>query len=281
MDWLDYREKLGIGFNDKGKVKYFYNKISNVLRDLHGRGVCILTAGEYIKFCNMTGTVMNMSGVDGVYFVDEFGEIVEVLFNHMKSLNEFLAFYIAFLNCQDNTIERYYSRDNFKNLLVTGLREAHIQHEVLEDQDGYFVFPAGDPMMDKNLVSDVLSWLDKYPGAKKTYVNALKQYADGIYIRDAADNLRKALETFLQEFLQNDKNLDNNKGEICKYLTSQGVDPSIGGMYKSIISTYKDINDKTVKHNDKIDARLLEFLLYQTGLLIRMVLRVSGQIEGN
>lgn len=48
-----------------------------------------------------------------------------------------------------------------------------------------------------------------------------------------------------------------------------------------IISTYKDINDKTVKHNDKIDARLLEFLLYQTGLLIRMVLRVSGQIEGN
>ena len=48
-----------------------------------------------------------------------------------------------------------------------------------------------------------------------------------------------------------------------------------------IMSTYKDINDKTVKHNDKIDARLLEFLLYQTGLLIRMVLRVSGQIEGN
>lgn len=50
-------------------------------------------------------------------------------------------------------------------------------YEVLEDEDGYFVFPAGDPMMDKNLVSDVLLWLDKYSGAKKTYVNALKQYA--------------------------------------------------------------------------------------------------------
>ena len=44
---------------------------------------------------------------------------------------------------------------------------------------------------------------------------------------------------------------------------------------------YKKINDKTVKHNDKLNARLLEFLLYQTGLLIRMVLRVSEQIEGN
>lgn len=154
-------------------------------------------------------------------------------------------------------------------------------YEVLEDEDGYFVFPAGDPMMDKDLVSDVLLWLDKYSGAKKTYVNALKQYADGIYTRDVADNLRKALETFLQEFLQNDKNLENNKGEICRYLASQEVDSRIGGMYESIISTYKDINNKTVKHNDKLNARLLEFLLYQTGLLIRMVLRVSGQIEGN
>lgn len=54
MDWLDYREKLGLGFNDKGKVKYFYTKISNVLRDLLGRGACMLTADEYFKFCNMT-----------------------------------------------------------------------------------------------------------------------------------------------------------------------------------------------------------------------------------
>ena len=77
----------------------------------------MLTADEYFKFCNMTGTVMKTNGADGVYFVDEFGEIVETLLNHMKSLNEFLAFYIAFLNCQDNTINRYYTRDSFKNLL--------------------------------------------------------------------------------------------------------------------------------------------------------------------
>ena len=59
MEWLDYRKKLGLGFNDKGKVKYFYTKISNVLRDLLGRGACMLTADEYFKFCNMTGTVEN------------------------------------------------------------------------------------------------------------------------------------------------------------------------------------------------------------------------------
>ena len=30
MDWLDYREKLGIGFNDEEKVNYFYRKMFNV-----------------------------------------------------------------------------------------------------------------------------------------------------------------------------------------------------------------------------------------------------------
>lgn len=28
MDWLDYREKLGIGFNDKGKVNLNYSRSS-------------------------------------------------------------------------------------------------------------------------------------------------------------------------------------------------------------------------------------------------------------
>ena len=260
MEWLDYREKLGLGFNDKEKEKYFYAIISNELRTIFESGECVISADEYFKFGNMTGTIVKLNGMLN-YYIDEFSEIADILLNRVKSLNEFLAYYIAFLNCQRNINNRYYSRDNFEDLLTDCLMKAHIQYEVLEDKDGYFVFPAGDPMMDENLVSNVLVWLDKYPGTKKTYVNALKP--------------------FLQEFLQNDKNLDNNKGEICKYLTSQGADPSIGGMYKSIISTYKDINDKTVKHNDKIDARLLEFLLYQTGLLIRMVLRVSGQIEGN
>ena len=32
MEWLDYREKLGLGFNDKEKEKYFYAIISNELR---------------------------------------------------------------------------------------------------------------------------------------------------------------------------------------------------------------------------------------------------------
>lgn len=60
---------------------------------------------------------------------------------------------------------------------------------------------------------------------------------------------------------------DNNKKE--------GVDPGIAGLFQPIINAYKNINDRTAKHNDKVDKKLLEFLLYQTGVLIRMVLVVS------
>ena len=126
------------------------------------------------------------------------------------------------------------------------------------------------------MVSDILLWLRNYPRAQKTYIIALKQYTDGIYIRDVADNLRKALETFLQEFLGNEKNLETNKNEICKYLGKEGIDPGVSGLFQPLINAYKNINDRVAKHNDKVDARLLEFILYQTGILIRMVLSVDS-----
>ena len=90
-----------------------------------------------------------------------------------------------------------------------------------------------------------------------------------------ADNLRKALEAFLQEFLNNTKNLETNKNEICRYLGEQGVDSGISGLFQPLINAYKNVNDKIAKHNDAVDEKLLEFLLYQTGVLIRMVLSVK------
>ena len=111
--------------------------------------------------------------------------------------------------------------------------------------------------------------------AQKTFIIALKQYSEGIYIRDVADNLRKALEAFLQEFLGNEKNLETNKNEICKYLGSQGVDAGISGLFQPLLNAYKNINDRIAKHNDAVDKKLLEFLLYQTGVLIRMVVVIK------
>ena len=52
MNWLDYREKLGIGFSDERKVSYFTVKMFNFLNSLtedYGSG-CI-SSKEYAYFC--------------------------------------------------------------------------------------------------------------------------------------------------------------------------------------------------------------------------------------
>ena len=279
MDFIDYREKLSIGFCDKDKFKYFKTKILNVLnivsRDSSSQ--CI-DAEEYYTFCNTTGMPYNANYDSDYQNLDRFWHCVSII-ERTNSLNEFLSYYVALVNSvkTEKTLACAWKRANFSNLLCSMLNESHIPFDLLEDRGEYFVFPKGAEELDNALVAEPLEWLKEYPQAHKTYCIALRQYSDGIYIRDVADNLRKALEAFLQEFLGNTKNLETNKTEICKYLGEQGVDAGISGLFQPLINSYKNINDRIAKHNDAVDESLLEFLLYQTGVLIRMVITIKSE----
>lgn len=281
MDFVDYREKLGIGFCDKEKFKYFKVKIFNILNTVSNDcySECIDTE-EYYTFCNITGTPIITDYCSDCYRKDRFEHCLSII-ERTNSLNEFLSYYVALVNSvkTEKYSEDAWKRSNFSNLLCKMLDESHILFDLLENEGEYFIFPKGAKELDDALVSEPLEWLNDYPNSRKTYVTALKQYSEGIYIRDVADNLRKALETFLQEFLGNTKNLEKNKNEICKYLGEQGVDSGISGLFQSLINSYKNINDRIAKHNDAVDEKLLEFLLYQTGVLIRMVISIKKSEE--
>ena len=283
MDWIDYREKLGIGFCDKEKFKYFKMKMFNTLNmiskdDYSG---CI-DMEEYYAFCKKTGMPVNWGYDQGYHRHERFEHCLSII-ERTSSLNEFLAYYVALTNSikTKKYSDREWTRPHFSNLLCRMLTEAHIPFDLFEDNGDYFVFPKGAQELDDALVSQPLEWLSAYPQAHKTFIVALMQYSDGTYIRDVADNLRKALEAFLQEFLGNTKNLETNKNEICKYLGEQGVDAGISGLFQPLINAYKNINDRIAKHNDAVDKKLLEFLLYQTGLLIRMVIVVNAEGDSN
>lgn len=283
MDWIDYREKLGIGFDDEEKTKLFYNRMSNLFDVLISDTDAFVTVVEYHDFCMDTGTRLNLNILEHYQDYERFKACVHIIQKHETVFTDYLAYFVWFINSLSDDKERTWNRQAFKKILLYHLKEAHIQFELLEDDNKVFVFPKGAVELDNALVSEPLEWLRDYPLAHKTFVIALKQYSDGIYIRDVADNLRKALEAFLQEFLGNEKNLETNKNEICRYLGEQGVDPGITGLFQPLINAYKNINDKIAKHNDAVDAKLLEFLLYQTGVLIRMVLSVkqAQDMEGN
>ena len=263
MKWIDYRQKLGIGFSDEARATLLSKKIATFIN--HGALNEKYSYDDYYRFCLMVG----------VEYKPDFSAVKPIasLFSKSKiSIERIISYYIAFVNTQTNADEEH--RNTLIQVLGGFLDDLGIPYEVYSDDDGFFVFPKGVKEFDDALVSDPLMWLSGYPKTEKTYITALKQYSEGIYIRDVADNLRKSLETFLQEFLKNDKNLEKNKSEIIQYLDAQGVDTGVSGLFIPLINTYKNINDRIAKHNDKVDKKLLEFLLYQTGILIRMVLVV-------
>ena len=266
MKWIDYREKLGIGFDDNEKFQILRNKIClffNHMADIMPPGT--YREATFIDYFIMVGELPKQRNIEGVL----------QSMSTAKSIAELVSKYIAFSNTAHKHLNNHDTLDIIKYFLPKELDNLNIQYKITEDTDGFFIFPQGAKELDDALVSEPLEWLSAYPNSRKTYITALKQYSEDIYIRDTADNLRKALETFLQEFLNNDKNLETNKNEICKYLGQQSIDGDIGALFQQIINSYKKINDKMAKHNDKIDKKLLEFLLYQTGVLIRMVLVVK------
>lgn len=274
MDWLDYRQTLGLSFNDDQKKNLFIKRIEVFMRS--GKRYSF-TERDEIAFAYMIGEDYLPSDRKSFNFcLDEelvgLQKVWPYLKKHTDNFLDFLATLVAFINT-------YKGKNSDKidvfSAIKGALNDCHIDFEIVKDSDGNFIFPKGAKELDNALVSQPLEWLSAYPMAQKTFIIALKQYSEGIYIRDVADNLRKALEAFLQEFLGNEKNLETNKNEICKYLGSQGVDTGISGLFQPLLNAYKNINDRIAKHNDAVDKKLLEFLLYQTGVLIRMVVVIK------
>ena len=272
MDWLDYREKLGIGFNDEQKTKLFFVKIHNILDGLSqsDNSRSQILNEEYFKFCNMTGTIINPT----LYYGDGFKLILQTLHNHMNSINDFMSYYIAFLNCQEDNEYKPLKRSEFKNILINMLDESHIPYDLYEDSDGYFVFPKGVKEMDEALVSRPLTWLAKYPNAEKAWIKALKKYAEfeTTDASDVADLLRKALETFFQEFFGNAKSLENNKAEYGNYLKTKGIPKEISANLEMLLQAYANYMNNYAKHHDATSNNVLEYIMYQTGNIIRLLI---------
>lgn len=134
---------------------------------------------------------------------------------------------------------------------------------------GGIIIPKGAKEFDQALVVDVLEWLKQFPTAQKPYIAALRQYYDNNEPRDIADNLRKSLEGFLQDYLTNKKNFDNNINEIGLSLKDAGVNEEIRNMVTTLSRYYNNLNNKTAKHHDKVEKTDVEFLLYQTGVFMR------------
>lgn len=275
MDWLDYREKLGIGFCDAEKASLFMVKAFNLLDGMnHDYMYEQITDAEYFDFCDTTGTPMK----HGDIYYSGYNLIIEILHKHTSSLEEFLAYYLAFVNCQKDSSNKKWTKEKFKNVICAMLNDSHLPFDIYKDKDGYFIFPKGAKELDDALVSEPLEWLKDYPVAHKAFVKAYKAYSDVTEdsASDVADLFRKALESFFQEFFVSDKSLENLKSEYGTFLSDKGVPGEIKNNFEKLLEAYTKYNNNYAKHHDKVCLNVLEYIMYQTGSLVRMLITLKG-----
>lgn len=271
MRWIDYRESLGIGFSDDERFRFLLNRVRNYFNS--NSGWDFFSESEIFNFCNEIGYDFNFISDDSGQY--DLSDLVDVFDSHDYSFKEFIACYCSLIN---NTKDGNRLKQYLISFIKQHLEECDIGYEVLNDNQQFFIYPIGVKLFDEKLVFDVLSWLNQYPKTYTTYKIALEQYNNKQYIRDIADNLRKSIEVFFQEFLGNTKNLDNNISEIGTFLKSNKASDELRNMLTFFLRSFKTENDKIAKHHDNVDPKYLEFLLYQTGIFIRMLITVRNNI---
>lgn len=144
----------------------------------------------------------------------------------------------------------------------------------------FMVRPAGDRMLDKAVVDDVLLSLAGQPGLSKHFQEALTICASGetARFRNALDNLRFGLETLLKKLLCNSKSLENQKPALLPWLKARGLHQQIVNMYESLLfGPYSIYQNDAVKHNEAFAAVEIEFMIYLTGTFMRLLLDLNAK----
>lgn len=278
MDFLDYRESLGIGFCDEEKREYFLANVYNFLDAIaHANYIeKIISSSEYFSFCNLTGSKVNIDAYnDFDSWRERYTHCLSILDSHKKNIKEFLSYYVAFVNSispSEGVLS--FGREAFAEFLTDALKAAHIQYEVLRNEEEIFVFPKGVPELDTTLVSQPLEWLKDYPSARTAWIKALEDYSEsaGDNASDIADKFRKALETFFQQFFGGDKSLENYKSAYGDYLKQRNVPKEISGNFETVLQAYTNYINNYAKHRDRTSDTLLEYIMYQTGNIIRLLI---------
>ena len=279
MDYIDYREKLGLSFNDKEKQEVF---ITRVFSYLTGNSSVEFSNKDEKEFCYQVCIKSwyeehNPDFSTLILVVDEptgLSKLAYYLNKRRDEFRDFLSTLVFFLNI-------FSGKKTVKEKLWQDVRrmleDTHIQYDLLDDNNNLFIFPKGAKELDRALVSEPLEWLSSYQTSQKAFSKALELYADSSdsNASDVADAFRKSLETFFQEFFNSDKSLENLKSEYGQFLKNCNVPAEISNNFQSLLNSYALFMNNYAKHHNKTSKNVLEYIMYQTGNIIRLLITLK------
>jgi len=274
VKYIDYRKKLGLGFDDTEKANRVMSQIHNYLDNES----IVFSRDDEIAFCDEIGVQAHEEeDVFNMDFSLKKPSGLQIVWQYLKddkNLTSFISKYVVLINTYQGAKA---NRNKLLKKLESVLVDCEIGYEILTDSDGVFVFPKGAQELDNALVSEPLGWLNAYPKTKKEWIDALKDYSNltDANASDVADKFRKALERFFQEFFNTTKTLENLKSEYGNYMKSKGVPPEISNNLETLQQCYTNFMNNYAKHHDKTSENLLEYIMYQTGNIIRLLITLK------
>jgi len=175
----------------------------------------------------------------------------------------------------DYSGEDIYSRAILFQKIGEAIELSNINLSITASGKEIIFYPRGEQKLDDVLVDEVLSFLS--PESQRHFVDALNLYLN-FSAKNAiksAESLRRSLEEFLRNKLKNQQGLDKNIQEIGKKLKGDGRDAVVRNIIVQTFSLLDQYFNENSKHKDgNIDEAENEFLIYQTGLLMRYINKV-------
>lgn len=277
MKFIDYKRRLGVAFSDIDKTKMFIAKIKSYIQS-HSEyefsekeevDFCINTASECLlynpPFIDFNDKIKTTTGISRIcFYLDKY-----------KNLSDYLAALMIFVNLIRN--------DEIRKELLCKIEEflddCNILYQIHEDSSGIYIFPTGAKELDDALISETFDWLNDYPLTKKAWIDSLKKYhnSNELTASETADSFRKALERFFQEFFTSSKSLENLKSEYGIFMSEKGVPAELKNNFEKLLESYTNYINSYAKHHDKVSKNLLEYIMYQTGNLIRLLIKLKSE----
>lgn len=129
--------------------------------------------------------------------------------------------------------------------------------------------------INNELIIETRTWLSKYPDVLKVFESGLQKYQIGQFERNTLDDMRLSMELLVKAILGNQRSLENNIGDLGTYLKDKGVSTELRNLFSQIINVYTKYQNEYVKHDDKINETEIEFIIEQTGILMKLMMKVS------
>lgn len=265
MNYSEYLSRMGKVFTDKDKIDKLKNFIYlqiNILDDYiqyqDEKELCKLF---YKRICETTSDY---------YFYN--------IANYIKREGDFsnlLILYSTFLTILKNKDYKLFLY--CKNELFKTIEDYHFNINIIEDEDGCYIFPSGNKDMDEALILESFEWLNKYPNIRELAINSMKKYysMNGEDISEIVDGFRKLLEQFMQKYFGVSSSLANMKSLYGNKLNESGVNTEVASEFEKILNLYDMYNNNHAKHHKDAKRNDVEYIMYETFNIIRLLLQIE------